>query len=850
MQLSRANRIVRLLIWFATLCGLCGTALAGARDVRVGVYTNPPKIFIDADGKPAGILIDMLQRIAELEGWTLTHVPCAWQECLDALQAGKLDVMPDVAISAERDQIFDFHQTPALSSWSQVFARKGVQINSVFDLDGKRIAVLGGSIQEKTFSGMASGFGLRVQVVPAETFDQAFGLVASAAADAVIANNLFGEFNAPRYQLLETSVVFQPARLFFATAEERNKDLLSAIDRRLEAWQREQDSDYFQILRKWRGKSPTAFIPTYVLQVLGALVGLLLLTGVAALILRWQVKTKTRHLVSEQARAQAILDAIPDLLFEVDADGCIRSYHSPRTDLLAAPPAVFLGQTFAQALPPDVAAVCFAAMHEATTTGLSAGKQYVLELGGVQHYFELSVSRKAPEPGQKSSFVFLARDITERKRAENELVRSKDNLEQVVEERTADLSLAKQAAEAANRAKSSFLANMSHELRTPMNAIMGMTTLAMRRAEDPKLRDHLSKIDRASEHLLSVINDILDISKIEADRLTLEQVPFELASVLEKVSSLVGQRVAEKGLTLSIEQSPALAHLQLKGDPLRLSQVLLNFAGNAVKFTESGAITVRTEVVAEGPDHVVLRFEVEDTGVGLTAESQTRLFTAFEQADGSMTRKYGGTGLGLAISKRLVELMGGKVGVVSSLGQGSKFWFTVRLGKTVVDNIARFSGAATAAPFVAPVSVQESPEERLKAGFTGRRILVAEDEPVSQEVSRWLLENVGLSVDLAENGVTAVELAGQAQAPYALILMDMQMPKLNGLEATQMIRALPGYAATPIIAMTANAFDEDRKVCLEAGMNDHIGKPIEAKLLYETVFKWLSRSGAAGTAKP
>ena len=300
-------------------------------------------------------------------------------------------------------------------------------------------------------------------------------------------------------------------------------------------------------------------------------------------------------------------------------------------------------------------------------------------------------------------------------------------------------------------------------------------------------------------------------------------------------------------MTLSIEQSPELACRQLMGDPLRLSQVLLNFTGNAVKFTESGSITVRTEIVAEAIDHLVLRFEVEDTGVGITAESQTRLFTAFEQADGSMTRKYGGTGLGLAISKRLVELMGGKVGVVSSVGHGSKFWFTVRLGTTVVGDAVRFSGAtiASASRFVAPPIAQEPAEDRLKARFALTRILLAEDEPVSQEVSRWLLENVGFSVDLAEDGMEAVELAGKAHTPYDLILMDMQMPTLNGLEATPLIRALPGYAATPIVAMTANAFDEDRKLCLEAGMNDHIGKPIDAKLLYETMFKWLARSDTA-----
>jgi signal transduction histidine kinase/CheY-like chemotaxis protein len=414
-----------------------------------------------------------------------------------------------------------------------------------------------------------------------------------------------------------------------------------------------------------------------------------------------------------------------------------------------------------------------------------------------------------------------------------ELKRSKDELERRVVERTAALSIAKELAEAANRAKSTFLANMSHELRTPMNAIMGMTGIALRRAADPKLTDQLVKIDKASQHLLGVINDILDISKIEAERLSLEQRNFMLGEVLENLKSLISQKAMDKGLQLRIDLPPDIAHLALRGDPLRLGQILLNLTANAVKFTEAGTITLRAHPIEESPTDVLLRFEVHDTGIGISPEDQKRLFTAFEQADGSMTRKYGGTGLGLAISKRLAKLMGGDVGVDSQPGAGSTFWCTVQLGKALVDK-----GAVPPAPTFS----RRPADERLLDEYAGTRILLAEDEPINQEVSRGLLEDVGLAVDLAEDGVQAVELAKQNR--YALILMDMQMPNLNGVDATRTIRALPGYEHTPILAMTANAFDEDRQACLEAGMNDHIGKPVDPDKLFEILLHWLSRKRA------
>lgn len=422
-----------------------------------------------------------------------------------------------------------------------------------------------------------------------------------------------------------------------------------------------------------------------------------------------------------------------------------------------------------------------------------------------------------------------ARWNQEREKVQQELLQHRDHLETQVKERTLALSVAKEAAETANRAKSAFLANMSHELRTPMNGIMGMVDLAMKRTSDEKTREQLNKAKQSSQILLTVINDILDLSKIEAERLVLENVEFKLGEVLENITSLMTERVAEKGLMLHIDSSPALANLTLQGDPLRLGQILLNLTANAVKFTAQGSVTIRVRPIEENTTTVLIRFEVQDTGIGISLNDQRRLFTAFEQADNSMTRKYGGSGLGLVICKQLSHLMGGEIGMDSTPGQGSTFWFSAQLGKLK---------ARMASP---EITVEpKSSEARLKREFAGTRVLLAEDEPINQEVSRCLLEDAGFVVDLAVDGCVAVELAKNSL--YGLILMDMQMPNMNGLDATRAIRANSMNMHTPILAMTANALDEDRKTCLDAGMNDHIGKPVNPDRLFDTLLRWLSQS--------
>lgn len=406
-------------------------------------------------------------------------------------------------------------------------------------------------------------------------------------------------------------------------------------------------------------------------------------------------------------------------------------------------------------------------------------------------------------------------DISERKRAEEEL-------------RTA-----KTAAEAATRAKSEFLSNMSHEIRTPMNAAMGMLYLLQQTSLTDQQKNYLKKAQGATNTLLRVINDILDFSKIEAGKLEMEAIPFSLSTVLGNLTDLVTATIKKESIELLVTTSPDVAD-NLIGDPLRLGQVLLNLTSNAVKFTEKGKIIINVEPVTSHENEVELRFSVHDSGIGMAPEQQAKLFNAFTQADTSTTRKYGGTGLGLAISKQLVANMGGTIQVTSEEDKGSTFSFTARFGCRSGEETALSPAASGEESFT--VSIETPPEIE---SFASVQILLVEDSRINQEVAREILEGRGVRVDIAWNGAEAVKRIFTSGNSYDAVFMDVQMPVMDGLEATRLIRANRAFASLPIIAMTASVMASDLEQCVQAGMSDQVTKPINVPEMFATLRKWV-----------
>ena len=918
--------------------------------LRVGVERAgwPPFDVIDEQGLHRGLSGDYLSLLAKRLGLRLQLVLLDdWEAALKALREGQVDLLPSVAQTPERQAYMAFTRSYLVSS-SLIFTRGDQGVQRVGDLAGRQVAVERGYVLQQALREAVP----EVRLLEVDDTTAALRAVSSGRADAyvgdmIVASYLIRELNLTNLELRgETGLSSSEFRF---AARRDQAQLVALLDKALASLsEQEQEA----IKERWLPPL-TAFNWHRLLQVgWPYLIGLVLLV---AFVLLWNRRLSVQITERQRAEAEAqrqrstllaLINAIPDPIWFKDARGRYMGINQACAELFGKTQDDVLGRRDEELLVPAWAA----ARAEHDRTALNAAQPYESEglvnyPDGRQAVLDTLRTTFHDDQGRLLGLVGVSRDITLRKQAEDELAK------------------AKELAEEAARLKSDFLANMSHEIRTPMNAIIGMSHLAMRTDLDPRQRDYLNKIQQAGQHLLGIINDILDFSKIEAGKLNIEHIEFDLQQVLENLANLIGDKVGSKGLELVFNIDPQLPK-HLVGDPLRLGQILINYTNNAVKFTDSGEVEVILRAEQCAAEQLQLYMGVRDTGIGLTAEQQARLFQSFQQADTSTTRKYGGTGLGLAICRSLAEAMGGQVGLESEVGRGSLFWCRIPLGiageqgarllpqadlrgrrvlvvddndsarqvlrgmldsmsfrvEVVVSGQAALQQVQEAAlrrdPFelivldwqmpvmdglecarrISELGLQPAPHllmvtaygredvllgaervgiedvllkpinpsllfdavirslggngaaqgfARLPVGeavpnYAGKRVLLVEDNELNREVACGLLQESGLQIDQAEHGQLALDmLQGQADDYYALVLMDMQMPVLDGIATTEALRREPRFVGLPIVAMTANAMPADRERCLAAGMNDHLGKPIEPAELWQTLGRWI-----------
>lgn len=554
-HLSLANLAAIVLAVITLLLHYPSTSAAD-QTVTVWVYENAPKIFTAESGKPAGIFIDIIEAIARTEGWTLRYVHGTWGEGLSRLEKGEIDLMPDVAYMAERERIFSFHRIPVLSGWSQVYARKGSGIQSILDLNGKRVVALEQTIQLETFRRLANSFELKIALIPVPDYKTGFRMIADGRADAGVTNRFYGLMNGRKFGLEDTPIMFDPAQFFFAAPKDRNQPLLDAIDRDLAALKKDPRSAYYRSMGRWTSEEVQFKLPVW-LEVLGLVLGVALIASlVGAVVLKSQVKARTREL-----------------------------------------------QTINETLDQKV-------------------RERTVEL----------------------------------------------------EHKNLELAAANEKLKELDQLKSMFIASMSHELRTPLNSIIGFTGILLQGLAGPlndEQRKQLGMVKGSSQHLLALITDIIDLSKIEAGKISLTIEPFDLAATTRAIVDTFRVAADRKALVVTVSGPE---RLMVESDVRRVKQVLVNLVGNAVKFTESGE--VRVEITA-GSDRALVA--VHDSGPGIRAEDLGKLFRYFSQVTSADLPKHEGTGLGLYISRKLMNLLGGEIDVASEFGRGSTFTVSMPL---------------------------------------------------------------------------------------------------------------------------------------------------------------------------
>ncbi len=670
-----------LLVAIAGPLAFADGAQAATRTVRVGMYENIPKVYTDDHGEPAGIFPDLLKEIAAAEGWRLVWVRGTWDEGQSRLGRGEIDLMPDMAWTEDRELRFDFHQTPVAESWSYIYTRRAVRIEGLSDLDGKRVAVLQGSIQEAELRRLTDGFGYSVRYVPVRSLTNAFDAVAAGEVDAAAANHFFGQYYARDHGLKQTAVAFSPTTLHFATQKGHNADLLAAIDDNLAQWFDEPGSVYYQTIERYT-ESATTRIPQWLRYVLWG-GGTLIVLAVAMLaLLRWQVTVRTRDLAEARdaaTRAEETLSFALSAAQEGIWDWDIPSGEVVWSDRCYAMFGYELNEIdlnledFMKLVHPDDLDHVIHAQHEALVERKTRFEvEYSVRTKSGEYIWISSIGKPVEfdSEGNTIRAVGINTDITERRLAQLELERYRDHLEELVSDRTAALEAANAELEEATKAKSRFLANMSHELRTPLNSIIGFSgILASGKAGQltPEQQFQIELVHKAGQHLLDLINGVLDLAKVESGRIEAEVTQFDLIELLRGIADAVRPLAESKGLDLTTDL--VLDTLSISSDKTKIRQIVFNLLGNAVKFTDQGTVTLRLEPPRSGK----VLIAVSDSGSGIPADELKAVFEPFNQASIVDGEKVEGTGLGLPISREYANLVGGRLSVESELGRGSTF---------------------------------------------------------------------------------------------------------------------------------------------------------------------------------